>query len=119
MKKQLSTTQLFRLRELLYRGAHPDRVEAYLLECRLDPDETLRDLNIRRKDILYWHRAKRWARLFGILFVVLSGAPSFLAVLLGTEHVSAGLELCMFVYGIALIYTGNFSIFGNSKKFQA
>lgn len=119
MKKTISTTQLIKLRELLHRGAHPDRVEAYLLECRLDPDETLLELNIRRKDILYWHRTKRWVRLFGIMLVVISGAPSLLAVLVGTKHISAGLELSIFVYGIALIYTGNFSVFGNSKKFQA
>ena len=119
METHLKATDRLKLRTMIRQAAHPDRIDAFLLEAGLEKpqvDELFAELNVRRKDLLYWHKVRRNMRIVGLVLILISGAPGLVFLLAGGGPGTAVVSLGLLAYGIGVAVTGDLRVFSPDEN---
>lgn len=105
----LSESQRMRLRELLRKAIHPDKVDEFLMGCgalREQLEQAYDDLNLRRSHLLDCYRMKRNVRLVGSVILLVMAVMTFAS----HGSIPVVISVGLIVYGIALIVTGDLKV---------
>jgi len=111
-----------KLREMIRKAAHPDRIDAFLQEAGFEKsqvDELFTELNLRRKDLLYRYKVHRNVRIVGWILVLISGAPGLIFLLAGGGPGTAVVSLGLLAYGIGVAVTGDLNVFSSEDNRKA
>ena len=110
MAPKLTIAQQSRLRTLLGKRSHPERIDAFLKECGIeeaDVDDAYAALNLRRTYLLDRYKMKRNVRVIGLLVMLISsGIPAF-----GGGQTTILVSIGLLTYGLALAITGSLTVY--------
>jgi|GEM_PF-1804311 len=119
MEPHLKATDRLKLRTMIRQASHPDRIDAFLLEVGFEKpqiDELYSEMNLRRKDLLYWHKVRRNIRIVGLVIILISGAPGLIFLLAGGGPGTAVVSLGLLAYGIGVAVTGDLKVFSPDEN---